>query len=112
MTKRTETLFFALANGDTLRVSLLMSKEIAAENLLCDTFNLPQSYWLIFTSAFKAVNSEMALNGFTYDVKQTDGILACASTKEVLAEMIEDIRLDEMIAQQGRDAIEKQSGLS
>jgi len=112
MNKRTETLFFSLTNGKTIRVSLLMHQEIEDKNLLCDTFNLPQSYWPIFTRAFKAVNSEMALNGFTYDVKQTDGIIACASTKEALAEMIEDIRLDEMIAQQGRDAIEKQSGLS
>ena len=112
MTTRTETLFFSLTNGETIRVSLLMHKEIAVENLLCDTFNLPQSYWPIFTSAFKAVNSEMALNGFAYDVDATDGIVACASTKEALAELLEDVQLDEMIAQQGRDAIEKQSGLS
>jgi len=89
--KRTETLYFSLTNGDTLRVSLLMGKEIEEKNLLCDTFNLPQSYWPIFTMAFKAVNSEMALNGFAYDVKQTNGIVACASTKEALAELLEDI---------------------
>ena len=112
MTNRMEQLFFSLTNGDTIRVSLLMHKEIEEKNLLCDTFNLPQSYWTIFTTAFRAVNSEMALNGFAYDVKQTNGIVACASTKEALAELLEDIQLDEMIAQQGRDAIEKQSGLS
>ncbi len=112
MSKRTETLFFALTNGDTLRVSLLMHKEISVENLLCDTFNLPQSYWTVFTTAFRAVNSEMALNGFGYDVKQTNGIVACANSPEALKELLEDIQLDEMIAQQGRDAIEKQSGLS
>ncbi len=94
MTKRTEQLFFSLTNGDTLRVSLLMHKEIEDKNLLCDTFNLPQSYWPIFTSAFKAVNSEMALNGFAYDVKQTDGIVACANSPEALKELLEDIRFE------------------
>lgn len=94
MTKRTETLFFALTNGNTLRVSLLMGKEIAAENLLCDTFNLPPSYWTVFTTAFRAVNSEMALNGFAYDVKQTNGIVACANSPEALKELLEDVAFE------------------
>jgi len=94
MTTRTETLFFSLTNGDTLRVSLLMHKDIEEKNLLCDTFNLPQSYWTIFTTAFRAVNSEMALNGFAYDVKETKGIVACANSLEALKELLEDIHFE------------------
>lgn len=109
---KTHTLYFSFTDRAVVRVSLLMHKPIVAENLLADAFNLPQTVWPFFTRAFAAVNSEMAINGFAYDVKDTNGIVACAKSREALAELLDDIEFEKLCKQQEREAIEKQSGLS
>lgn len=82
-------------NHHVITVSLLLHKTIDPENLLADEFDLPQSFWTHFTNAFRSMQRDsLKVNGYMYDPKLTDGLVAIHRSR---------IGLEEMIAEAGNN---------
>lgn len=77
-------------NDHVVTFSLLMNKEIEINNLLASE-RVPPQVWEVVTNAFKSVNATVYENGYIYDTKMTNGLLAINKSKEGLAEMLAEI---------------------
>jgi hypothetical protein len=91
MANRIERLYAKIeGNPHVVCFSLLMHKPIEINNLLADD-RVPPSVWEIVTNAFASINGSEGINGYTYDVSMTGGLVAIHKSRIGLEEMVAEM---------------------